>query len=213
MCYHTKQTKKATEVQKRFNASIENIELFHPTSHFNAFDFPKMPIICNDEPGLIKHWNWGLIPAWSEDDDIKRFTLNARIESIHDKKSFKDYTSQRCLIIANGFYEWKWHDTKGKNKEKFKIGVGEDNLFAFAGLFSEWQNPEDGSSLSTFTMLTTEANELMSDIHNIKKRMPIILKPEDEHLFLEGKDLEYFSFPNYDIDLVAESQESQLRLF
>ena len=213
MCYHTKQTKKATEVQKRFNASIENIELFHPTSHFNAFDFPKMPIICNDEPGLIKHWNWGLIPHWSLDNDIRKFTLNARIESIHDKKSFKDYTSQRCLIIANGFYEWKWNDSKGKNKEKFEIGIKNNELFAFAGLFSEWLNPGADELVSTFTILTTEANELMQEIHNIKKRMPIILKPEDEESFLRGEDLLNFAFPKYNINLEAKNLEAQQRLF
>lgn len=213
MCYHTKQTKPATEVQRRFNATIEKAELFKSSSHFNAFDFPLMPIILNENQNLIQFGQWGLIPDYKLNSDIKKYTLNARIESIHQKESFKDYEEQRCLILADGFYEWKWLDSKGKIKNKYEIGIENYALFSFAGLFSHWKNPQTNELMTTFTMLTTVANELMSEIHNIKKRMPIILHQKDEESFLSGEELERFSFPNYEIKLVAKNLEAQQRLF
>lgn len=213
MCYHTKQTKSATELKNRFLAKIEKIELFRPSSHFNAFDFPIMPIILNENQKLIQFGQWGLIPEESLNIDIQKFTLNARLETLHQKESFKDYVEQRCLVIANGFYEWKWMDSKGKIKNKYEIGIGNDDLFAFAGLYSQWKNPDNQKVLTSFTILTTQANELMSEIHHIKKRMPIVLKPDDEKSYLEGEKLENFAFPKYEIELVAKNLEAQQRLF
>ena len=213
MCYHTKQTKKATEVQKRFTASIAEIELFHPVTHYNGFEFPKMPVIAAHSPDVIHMWNWGLIPNWSQDDDIRKFTLNARIESVKEKNAFRQSVDNRCLVIANGYYEWQWLDKAGKKKSKFGIGIGNDELFAFAGLFSEWTDRETGEIRPTFSILTTQANEVMSEIHNTKKRMPVILKPEDESAWLHGAEIEQFAFPNYDIHLVTENLDPQQSLF
>ena len=213
MCYHTKQTKKATEVQKRFNASIEQIQIFQPSSHFNAFDFPLMPVIQNVDRSKVKHFKWGLIPAWAEEDSIKKFTLNARIETVDTKQAFKNNIDNRCLVIANGYYEWQWLDKSGKKKNKFEIGIGNDDLFAFAGLFSEWTDRKTGEIIPTFTILTTQANAVMSKIHNTKKRMPIILQKEDENNFLNGDDLKNFAFPNYNVDLVTNNLNPQQSLF
>ena len=213
MCYNTKQTRKATEVQKRFNATINQIEIFEPVMQYNAFEFPKMPVIANSDKSVINMWNWGLIPSWSEDKDIRKFTLNARIETLADKSAFKNNIENRCLIIANGYYEWQWLDKNGKNKNKFEIGIGNDALFAFAGLFSEWIDRKTGEVLPTFTIITTQANELMSEIHNIKKRMPVILKPDDEQSWLQGADYANFAYPKYDIDLVAKNLNPQQSLF
>ncbi|MDO5654821.1 MAG: SOS response-associated peptidase [Flavobacteriaceae bacterium] len=213
MCYHTKQTKSATEVQNRFNASISQIEIFKPTQHFNAFDYPKMPVIASQNTSIIEMWNWGLIPQWSSNIEIRSKTLNARIETVHEKPAFSSYLDNRCIIIANGFYEWQWLDSKGKSKNKFEIGVGNDRLFAFAGLFAEWVNEDTGEILNTFTMLTTQANVLMSEIHNIKKRMPVILKPEDEQKWLQGAEIQEFAFPGYEVNLIAENLNPQLSLF
>lgn len=107
-------------------------------------------------------------------------TLKARIETVEEKPSFKNAVNKRCLVIANGFYEWKWHDSKAKNKTKYEIGIGNYDLFAFAGLYSNWRNNVTGEIKETYTILSTISNPLMVEIHNIKKRMPIILKPEDE---------------------------------
>jgi putative SOS response-associated peptidase YedK len=106
MCYHTKQSKLALEVQIRFNATIDNLVEFKPSDYINAFEYPKTPIIIDEKPKVITHYNWGLIPAWAKDDEIKKYTLNAKIETVHEKPSFKHSVDKRCLVIADGYYEW-----------------------------------------------------------------------------------------------------------
>jgi putative SOS response-associated peptidase YedK len=128
--------------------------------------------------------------------------LNAKIETVFEKPSFRDVLQNRCLIIATAFYEWRWNDEKGKTKQKFQINA-ETEIFAFAGLYSNWTNPENGDILKTYTMLTTEANATMQYIHNHKKRMPIILKQDDEQNWLNGNlAIEKIAFP-YECNLVG----------
>lgn len=204
MCFHSKQTKLALEVENRFKAKIEDISTFKPQENINGFDFPLSPIVIDENPKIITHYNWGLIPSWSKDDEIKKFTLNARFETVDEKPSFRNSVNKRCLVIANGFYEWQWLDSKGKNKNKFEIGIGNDDLFAFAGLYSEWADTNTGEIKNTYTIVTTVANPLMAEIHNIKKRMPIILKKEDEIKWLEQQPIQKFAFP-YEVNLVAKN--------
>lgn len=209
MCFHSKQSKSAVQVENRFKAKIDVIDLFQPNDNINGFDFPLTPIITDKNPKIITHFNWGLIPTWSINDDIKKLTLNARIETLEEKSSFKNSINNRCLIIANGFYEWQWLDNKGKNKIKYEIGIGNDDLFAFAGLYSEWINKETGEVKHTYTIITTQANGIMSEIHNTKKRMPIILKPEDEQKWLQNEAVQNFAYPY----LVTNKCSNNLTLF
>ncbi len=136
--------------------------------------------------------------------NVRGNTVAAAIETVTEKPSFRNVVNQRCLVIANGFYEWQWHDTKGKNKSKFEIGKENEELFAFAGLYSIWQNPTTGEEKNTYTIVTTEANPLMAEIHNIKKRMPIILRPEDEQKWLQHEPIQKFAYP-YEVNLVAKN--------
>jgi putative SOS response-associated peptidase YedK len=174
--------------------------------------FQKTPIIIDENPTEILEFNWGLIPSWSENESIQKVTLNAKIETLDEKTSFRDAINKRCLVIANGFYEWQWHDTKGKNKTKYQIGIGHDDLFAFAGLYSQWTNKATGEIKDPYTIVTTVANPLMAEIYIIKKRMPIILKPEGEKKWLEHEPYQVFAFP-YSVNLVATNLESQKSLF
>lgn len=212
MCFHSKQTKLALEVENRFNAKIDNISNFKPQENINGFDFPLTPIIIDEAPEIITHYNWGIIPLWSQNDDIKKLTLNAKIEILDEKPSFKNSVNKRCLVIANGFYEWQWLDAKGKVKNKYEIGIGNDDLFAFAGIYSQWKDTKTGIIRNTYSIITTEANPLMSEIHNTKKRMPVILKPEDEKKWLEHQPYQDFAFP-YTVNLVANNLNSQTSLF
>jgi putative SOS response-associated peptidase YedK len=189
MCFFSQISKDAVEVQHRFNAKFENETSFKPMA-YNAFQFPKTPVITNLNPDLIQMFQWGLIPHWAKNDEIKKNTLNARVETIHEKPSFKYALQNRCLIIADGFFEWQWLDPKGKHKQKYIINFPDNQLFAFAGLYNTWADPSTGEMINTYTILTTAANELMSIIHNSKKRMPIILNPEDENLWLSGEELQ-----------------------
>ena len=191
MCFFTKQTKKAVEIELRFNAKFSEPDQFTPTDMISGFTFPKTPVITNQNQHLIQHYNWGLIPEWSANDEIRKYTLNARIETLEEKTSFKNYISNRCLIIANGFYEWQWLDKKGKNKQKYEITLPEEELFSFAGIWSAWEDLS-GEQRFTYSLLTTEANKLMSEIHNTKKRMPVILSKEQEKLWLGNTPADKF---------------------
>ncbi|MEO7022086.1 MAG: SOS response-associated peptidase [Ktedonobacteraceae bacterium] len=114
---------------------------------------------------------WGLIPAWAKDETIGSRMINARAETLAEKPSFKHLLrGRRCLVVADGFYEWK---TEGKEKTPMYITLLENQLFAFAGLWDIWKNP-DGETIQSCTIITTEPNELMVSIHN---RMPAILRP------------------------------------
>jgi putative SOS response-associated peptidase YedK len=211
MCFHSKQTKKAKEVENRFNAKIENIDLFETTEHYNAFDYPKTPIITNKNPEIIQHFNWGLIPSWSKDNNIRQYTINARIETIKEKPAFRNNINKRCLVIANGFYEWKWLDASGRKKNKYLIALPNEELYAYGGIYSEWVDQNTGEIINSYSIVTTEANPLVAEIHK-KKRMPIILKPEDELNWLNNQEINDFSLP-YSVELVATNLDAEMTLF
>ena len=119
MCYQTKITKQKEEIAARFNAEVADLNDYEPMAFCSAFDYPKTPVITNEAPTKVQLFNWGLIPSWAEDDAIKSYTLNARIETLAEKKSFKDVIQNRCLIVADGFYEWQWRNKSGSKKEKY----------------------------------------------------------------------------------------------
>lgn len=216
MCYHTKQSKTGVELKKRFKADLDDNVTFTLNESINGFHFPLTPVIVDSKPQIITHYNWGLIPEWSQNDDIRKLTLNARIETIEEKQSFRNSENKRCLVLANGFYEWQWLDAKGKCKNKYEIGIGNNDLFAFAGIYSTWKDTITGEVINTYAIVTTAANPLMAEIHNIKKRMPVILKKEDELKWLEHYPIKEFAYP-YDVNLKAklleDNSSSQLSLF
>lgn len=203
MCFRTKLNAKIIEIEKAFNATFIQPEMYEPQDEINGFDFKGNPVIADVAPGEILFYNWGLIPFWAKNDSLKKSTLNARIESLADKPAFRNSGSNRCLVIANGYYEWQWLDEKGKKKQKYLITPAKDKIFAFGGIYSHWKDPQTGASLGTYSIVTTRANELMSEIHNNKERMPVILKPNDRRAWLEGASHEEFAFP-YEVDLEAQ---------
>ena len=121
---------------------------------------------------------WGLIPAWASDPSLGLKTINARSGTVTTTASFSQpVRSQRCLVPADGFYEWK---RTGKAKQPYCFEVGEGAIFAFAGLWDRWIDPQ-GKAVETCTILTTTPNTLLSDIHD---RMPVILNPADYEVWL-----------------------------
>lgn len=124
--------------------------------------------------------------------------FNAKFETIHEKPAFKNSVNNRCLVITDGFYEWQWLDEKGKNKQKYLIALPDNEAFAFAGLWNKWIDKATGEIFKTYTILTTEANELMSRIHNSKKRMPVLLNDKNEMNWLNGQEIK-----SEDIKLMA----------
>lgn len=189
MCFYSKQTADVVKLENRFRARFVNTDQYKPTVEWNGFSFPKTPVITNIQREEIRLFQWGLLPSWAKGTDFQKSTLNARIETINEKSAFRDYTQNRCLVLLNGFYEWQWLDDKGKNKQKYLIGMPDEEPFAVAGLWSNWCDKQTGENIGTYTILTTIANEQMSEIHNSKKRMPFVLTRDEEELWIKGSDL------------------------
>ena len=134
---------------------------------------PTQPVLAvpNDGKNKADFFLWGLIPSWSKDPAIANKLINARGETVAEKPSFHgSFKYKRCLIPADGFYEWK-AQVGQKTKTPYFIHMKDRKPFAFAGLWDEWHSP-DGDTLRTCTIITTAPNELMSTLHN---RMPVIL--------------------------------------
>ena len=201
MCFYIKQTHDNRSLEKRFNASVINDDEIETPNNYNAFNYPRTPIICNSNDAVIEYFQWGLVPFWANDESIKKFTLNVKIETLTERPVFKEVVNKRCLVIADGFYEWQWLDVRGKKKQKYLITLPDNELFVFGGLWSQWKDKKTGQMLNTYTIVTTEANELLSEIHNSKKRMPIILTKDNEQAWLDNEPLE--NFKKMDIELKA----------
>ena len=189
MCFFYKPVKEPKKLEARFDAKIINepmLDFFEtPTDVYNGFSHPFLPVITNKEPDKIQFFEWGLLPKWAKDKKFQANTLNARLETLSEKPSFRNVLGNRCLVPAEGFLEWQWQDPKGKEKVKYLLEISGSPIFAFAGLWSEWVNENTGKIIPTYTIITTEANELMAKIHNTKKRMPVILHPDFEKNWLE----------------------------
>ncbi|MFY7810846.1 MAG: SOS response-associated peptidase [Flavobacterium sp.] len=186
MCFHTQQTQTAQTLQQRFKANFNQPNNYKPTL-YNGFEHPAMPVITHQNPEEIQMFHWGFLPQWATAISFRKNTLNAKAETLHQLPSFQNYTQQRCLILIDGFYEWQWLDIKGKNKQKYLITKEDKTPFALAGLWNTWAY--NTLIIDNFTIITTVANPLMETIHNTKKRMPFILNTQEEHLWLDQKNL------------------------
>ncbi|AIQ60166.1 SOS response-associated peptidase [Paenibacillus borealis] len=150
--------------------------------NYNVAPMHNIPaVIASDEGKRLGELRWGLVPFWAKDDKIGSKMINARAETVAEKPAFKRLLkSKRCIIPADGFYEWK---KDGTSKQPYRILMTDGSIFSFAGLYDTWEDPE-GKKVSTCTIITTTPNSLMADIHD---RMPVILRPEDEADWL-GRD-------------------------
>jgi putative SOS response-associated peptidase YedK len=148
---------------------------------------PSQDVACvlgNGGNRLVK-FRWGLVPFWADDPSIGYKMINARAETVVQKRSFaRAFRKQRCLVIADGFYEWR-RLPDGKRKTPMYVHLREDRPFGFAGLYENWKSKE-GQVLQTCTIITTRPNELVAPIHN---RMPVIIAPDKRGLWLD-KDVQ-----------------------
>ena len=187
MCYTIKIDLTREELERKFGAKLTKPEEYKPWSKINAFALPALPVICNENPSEIKLFTWGLIPYWTKDavkaNEIRKKTFNARSESLGEKASFRHLIGKkRCLVLVNGFYEWQ---TMEKSKIPYFIALNNESAFALAGLYDQWADPSTGEILNTFTIITTRANPMLEIIHNLKKRMPVILSDEAREKWLD----------------------------
>jgi putative SOS response-associated peptidase YedK len=145
---------------------------------------PSQPVLAipNDGQKRADFFLWGLIPSWAKDPAIGERLINARGETLAEKPAFRGgFKYKRCLVLADGFYEWK-AQPGSKTKTPYFIHLQNRQPFAFAGLWDEWRAP-DGSIIKSCAIITTAPNELMTPIHN---RMPVILRPNDYAQWLDS---------------------------
>jgi putative SOS response-associated peptidase YedK len=188
MCYSIAQVLKARDLEERFPARFVNAERFQPFYYASAFNRPLLPVIASDDNRRIQLLNWGLVPSWvksaPEADSISLKTINARSETVFDKPAFRQSARERrCLVLASGFYEWR---AFGGRKYPYFIWVKDSLAFAMAGIWDTWTDQTTGEVRRTFSILTTSANPLLEEIHNLKKRMPVILAKDLEMGWLSG---------------------------
>ncbi|MBB6609725.1 SOS response-associated peptidase [Pontibacter sp. Tf4] len=156
------------------------LEKYKLEAHYNAAPSQPLPVVTSDKPDQVQHFSWGLLPHWSKDGNSKIKPINARAETLLDKPSFRELiSSKRCLVPADGFYEWR---TSTAGKAPYRFLLKSEELFSFAGLWDEWADTKTGEVLNTFTIITTQANELVKPTHD---RMPVILAPENEESWLD----------------------------
>jgi putative SOS response-associated peptidase YedK len=151
---------------------------------YNVAPTQVVPVVANDSQ-QIQLFQWGLIPSWAKDAKIGNKLINARCETLAEKPAFrKALARRRCLIPADGFYEWQKRPG-GKDKIPMYIRMRGGDLFAFAGLWESWKSPE-GQEVKTFTIITTPPNELLRPIHD---RMPAIIPREGHEEWLKGGEM------------------------
>lgn len=147
---------------------------------YNIAPSQQVATIIQPTQREFRWMRWGLIPSWAKDPKIGNKLINARAETLAEKPSFRNaFKRRRCLIIADGFYEWQKLE---KRKQPYYIKMQDGNPFAFAGLWESWKSPQ-GEEIVSCTIVTTAANSLMEPIHD---RMPVILSPDECDRWLDS---------------------------
>lgn len=167
---------KVEEIPERFSIEQMSIE-FEPS--YNVAPTQNVPVIIRTDKNYLKMFKWGLIPSGAKDSSIAHKMINARAETVDVKPSFKySFKRKRCLILADGFYEWK---REGNKKIPYRITLKDEKVFAFAGLWDSWL-ATSGHTINSCTIITTIPNEIIKPIHN---RMPVILPKNQEEQWLD----------------------------
>jgi putative SOS response-associated peptidase YedK len=182
MCGRFTLTVDPDELQQQFGLAAPPPADLAP--RYNIAPSQAVAVIPNEPERTLQLFQWGLIPSWAKDPKIGYKMINARAETLAEKPSFRSALKRRrCLVVADGFYEWK---KDGKSKQPMYITLKDGRPFAFAGLWEVWRNPKD-ELIKTCTIITTEPNELLAEIHN---RMPAILPPDAYDQWLTPGDLD-----------------------
>ncbi len=181
MCGRFAQRSDPKRLAKEFKvAEVPDIE-----TRYNIAPTQDVLAVRESEDGReMTFLKWGLIPSWAKDTSIGARLINARSETVTEKPSFRQaFKQRRCIIPADGFYEWQRTDGK---KQPFFFRMRDESSFGFAGLWERWEG-QGREAINSCTILTTEANEVLRPVHD---RMPVILHPEEYSLWLEGNERE-----------------------
>ena len=154
---------------------------------YNVAPTQNVPSVKNAETRDVEMLRWGLIPHWAKDTSIGYKLINARSETLREKPSFRDaFHKRRCLVLADGFYEWQKSSKDGRQKVPYRFTLKDEKPFAFAGLWELWRSGKDEEVLSC-TIITCAANAVVSAIHN---RMPVILDKDTCWCWLELQSMD-----------------------
>jgi putative SOS response-associated peptidase YedK len=179
MCGRYRLSRRKQNVEEYFDTVSDEPDW---TPRYNIAPTQHIPVIRQNPKEPVRELSrmrWGLIPSWAKDPSRSASMINARSETAGTKPAFRDaMKSRRCLIPADGFYEWK---RDGKTKQPFCFVVNQGQLFAFAGLWDRWKDPS-GNWIKTCSILTTTPNAVTSAVHD---RMPVILDPDSYDLWLD----------------------------
>jgi putative SOS response-associated peptidase YedK len=176
MCGRYSLNKSKIELEERFQA--EMLADFKP--RFNIAPTQLVPVITSDSPKGFSFFYWGITPDFGQNKPVAQKLINARSETINEKISFKgSFQRRRCLIPADGFFEWK--KLGKKTKIPYRFTLREEEIFSYAGIWEEYETVS-GESQHTFLILTTSPNELVEEVHD---RMPVILRREQEKKWLD----------------------------
>jgi putative SOS response-associated peptidase YedK len=164
---------------KRFKA--RQAYPYEPEPSYNIAPNQEIIVVNNEAVRQLMPCRWGLIPSWSKDASIGNKMINARSETVAEKRSFRyAFKKHRCLVVADGFYEWKKEE---RRRQPVYIRLKSAEAFGFAGLYNTWISPS-GDEVCTCTIITTAANDLIHPFHD---RMPVIIFEHKEDLWLDQR--------------------------
>lgn len=197
MCYHFKNS----DTQEYVDYIVKRLNLkkyvWQGRYYINGFNHSACAVLAQGQPDEIVEMEWGLIPRWVKTEEQAKESakrcLNAKSETIFELNSFRGcIKKQKCLIIADSFFEWRHITTKLKIPYRIGVRNSEDEFtpFTLGGIYDRWTNPETGEVKDTFAIITTPANSVMEIIHNSKKRMPLIIPDELQLEWLSTTDEE-----------------------
>jgi len=177
MCGRYTLTKPKKSIESHFQAALPKGEY---RERYNIAPTQVMPVVVSaHDERAFEAMRWGLIPSWAKDLKTQSPLINARAETIQEKPSFRSsFKKRRCLVPADGFYEWTKRDS---GKVPYRIYLEGEGIFAFAGIWSEWGKEDE--LLRSFSIITTEANSALKSLHD---RMPVILDPENYDHWLDS---------------------------
>ena len=202
MCYRFSLFATIEKIRKRL--SIFQTEIPYKPS-FNISPWKDILAVFKEGWNKLARFRWWLVPHWAKDDKIWYKLMNARAESIDQKPSFKkSFKNKRCLIPANGFFEWKKIEWKSYPYYFFLKNI---DIFCFAWVYDDWETSE-WDTLKSCSIITTEPNSIVWDIHN---RMPVIIPKENEQNWLANEDTSFLKdllkpYDSNEIDVYKVSQ-------
>jgi putative SOS response-associated peptidase YedK len=206
MCGRYTQTQELDSLRQFFGFSAPETEL---SPRYNIAPGQYAPVVVlEDGERRLRLMRWGLVPSWAKDEKIGNKLINARGETLAQKPSFRSaFKARRCLVLADGFYEWV---KLAAGKQPVYLRLKDGRPFAFAGVYERWDKGED-EPLYTFTIVTTEPNEMIREIHS---RMPVMLHPKAEEIWLDPQadpeELEALLIPYPPVEMVLCNVSKQV---